>query len=119
MSRERLKTQESVALATTVCRTGHVTQPLVVMLWTLGPAVTHVVSKDTHSGISTTVQTRTCPALSVSFVFLEDTVKESVTSCVDREAVEPLLGAAIVGTWQRFCEVPSLKLEVASTVKVE
>jgi hypothetical protein len=73
-NRERLITHEGTALAQTHIRARGLTQPLVVVEWTLGPAVTHMVDMHTHAGRPTSVETRAGELLTASFVLAIQTV---------------------------------------------
>ena len=96
VSRERFGTEESVALTKTLCRAGHVTQPFIIMLWTVGPAITQVVSVHTHSAVKTAVKARASHVFTQFFVFMVHAVVPTIAACVDREAVTvPTIAACV------------------------
>ena len=96
MSRERFEALKSVTLTETLCRTRHVTQPLVIMLWTVGPAITQVVSVCTNSAGETAVKTRACHNFTIFLIFMVQAVVPTITPCVHREAVNVITRAGIV-----------------------
>jgi hypothetical protein len=72
--RKRLLTQVGQTLTQAAFWTGvFLTQPLVVTLRTLRPAVTHIIGNEARAGTTTAVQTDTPDVLASTFIFPMDT----------------------------------------------
>ena len=82
---EKLSTHKRLPLAHTPCRAfSVVTRPLVIVLRTLGPAVTQMVRVQAHSGIQTAVVARTGHVIAALFVFSIRAVEDTVAPSVER-----------------------------------
>ena len=78
--------QVGVSMARTVKRAGEVAEVLIVMLWTLTPAVTDVCHVQTDSGATAAVETGTRWRLTLMFVVTAWTVVHSVTADIQGQA---------------------------------
>jgi hypothetical protein len=94
-------TYKGQAVTQTGLRTGSlVTQPLVVTLRTLHPAVTHVVRVETDLRVQTAVETGTLKFVTVQLVLAVQAVKVAVTTRIHRQA-HGLAHTAVVCLWAR------------------
>jgi hypothetical protein len=120
MSRKRLAAREGQALTQTALRTKIllVTQPLVVTLRTLRPAVTHVVRVKTDLGVQTTVVPRALRVITVLLVLAALAVVVAVTARVHRQADSQRSGTAVMGVRTRGIGAQFMVGEVALSVKV-
>jgi hypothetical protein len=98
---ERLATHKGQTLTVTGSRTGGVTQQLVIPLWTLRPAVTHVVAMETHAGRSAPIITWAFDVITADLVLASKTILDPITPEVDRQAVHMLTRTKEVGLWTR------------------
>jgi hypothetical protein len=115
---ERLDTHKGQAVTHTGLRTGPlVTQPLVVTLRTLRPAVTHVVRVKTDTRIQTAIEAWTGEGLTLQLILVVQAVKVAVTACVHRQAQTRLADTEVVGLWTRVV-VHRLLREIAVPVKM-
>jgi hypothetical protein len=76
-----------------------ITQPLVVTLRTLRPAVTHVVRVETDLRVQTAVETRTYKDIAIPFILVVQAVKVAVAARVHRQAQSTLAHTAVVRLW--------------------
>ncbi|KAL8574503.1 hypothetical protein ACOMHN_060173 [Nucella lapillus] len=88
--------QEIVTLTQTSLGTGHVTHQFIVLLRTLAPAITQMNPVNTDFGPFTLIEVKTCQCLTALLIFAIETVRKSIASRVDREAVEPPLCTQIM-----------------------
>ena len=84
MRRERLRTGKRQPLTQTAHRTGHVTQPFIITLWTLPPAITHMIYVQTHWRSTTPEKSWTFCTLTALFILPVDAVIISITTSVGR-----------------------------------
>ena len=98
---------------------GRPTQQLVVFLWTLMVAITHVERMETDLGATTAVVARTCVHITLPFVLLSWTVVHTVTAQEDRQAVA-VVQALEVGFWTLYvlfvCVCLELKINIGSVL---
>ena len=79
--------QVGMSMAVTGTRAGDITEVLIVMLWTLAPAVTDLRYVQTDSGTTTAVETRAGGRITLLLVLVLWAVIDSVTAYIQREAV--------------------------------
>jgi hypothetical protein len=79
------------------------TQPFVVVLRALRPAVTDVTEMNTHAGVSAAIKAWAFDVVAVLFVLSAYTIVESMATCVDRQAVAWRAEAAIVCVRAGLC----------------
>ena len=95
----------------TLYRTGHVTQQLVIMLWTVGPAITQVVSVQTNRAVEAAVKTRTCHVFTRFLVLVVHAVVSTIAPSVDRETVV-VTRTAVVGLRTFIIWTDSLRFRI-------
>ena len=69
-------------------RTGDVTQPLVIPLWAMRPAVTHLILVETHAGRSAFIVAATRDVITADLILSTKTVFDSITLEVGRHAIQ-------------------------------
>jgi hypothetical protein len=95
MGEKRLPTYKGQTLAQTAVRTSVlVTQPLIITLWTLRPAVTHVARVNTDLGVEAAVEAWTRGVLTPSLVLAALAVV-AVTARVQRQTDSERPGTAV------------------------
>jgi hypothetical protein len=98
---ERLVTHKGQTLTVTGRRTGGVTQQLVIPLWTLRPAVTHVVAMETNAGRSAPIMTWAFDVITADLVLAPRAVLDPVTPEVHWQTIHRLARTKKVGLWTR------------------
>jgi hypothetical protein len=107
---ERWESLQAEGLVTQVCQTltqaafrtrNLITQPFVVSLRTLLPAVTHILRQQAHAGATTTVEAFTSDVITSFLILTSNTVVVTVTTCELRKAVHvhSFLGTSQMSAW--------------------
>ena len=108
-----------MTLAVARTRANIVAHKFVIKMWTLSPAITKLITVDTHYGILTLIKPRTHQTLTTLFILPIDTVVIAVAPRVDWQTVEPLLSAAVVTRRTRGVFTHGLLGEVPCPVQVD
>lgn len=96
VGREISSAEKRQSVTSTAFWTHQVAHQLIIVLWTLKHAVTHVLGVDTHPGVTAPVEPRTPVAVTRCLVLAIRTVIDTVAAHVDWHAV--------VATWtQEVC----------------
>ena len=86
-------------MALTACGTRDITQQLVIVPWTVAPAVTHLVNVETGRGRSASEESWTRQVLTAIFILVTHTVVHPVAACEHRETVLEISRTLKMSVW--------------------